>query len=32
MAKIEKNLDMYYVVGNANTHRQENQLSAIIKT
>ena len=31
MAKVENDLDIYYAVGNANTKRQENELSAIIK-
>jgi len=31
MAKVENDLDVYYAVGNANTHRQENEIAAIIK-
>jgi hypothetical protein len=31
MAKVENDLDIYYAVGNANTERQENELSAIMK-
>ena len=31
MAKVENDLDIYYVVGNANTQRQENEIAAIIK-
>ena len=31
MAKIENDLDIYNAVGNANTQRQENEISAIIK-
>ena len=31
MAKVENDLDIYYAVGNANTHRQENELAAIMK-
>jgi len=31
MAKVENDLDIYYAVGNANTQRQENELSAIMK-
>ena len=31
MAKVENDLDIYYAVGNANTKRQENKLSAIMK-
>ena len=31
MAKVENDLDIYYAVGNANTQRQENEISAIIK-
>ena len=30
MAKVENDL-VYYAVGNANTQRQENELSAIMK-
>ena len=31
MAKVENDLDIYYAVGNANTHRQENKLAVIMK-
>ena len=31
MAKVKNDLDIYYAVGNANTQRQENELSAIMK-
>ena len=31
MAKVENDLDIYYTVGNANTQRQENKLTAIMK-
>ena len=31
MTKIENDLDIYYVVGNTNTQRQENELAAIMK-
>ena len=31
MGKVEKNLDIYYAVGNANTQWQENELAAIMK-
>ena len=31
MAKVEKALDIYYAVGNANTQRQANELAAIMK-
>ncbi len=31
MAKVENDLDIYYAVGNANTQRQENEPSAIMK-
>ena len=31
MAKVENDLDIYYAVGNANTQRQENELTAIMK-
>ena len=31
MAKVENDLDIYYAVGNANTQRQENELSVIMK-
>ena len=30
MAKFENDLDIYYAVGNANTQRQESEISAII--
>ena len=30
MAKVENDLDIYYAVGNANTQRQENEITAII--
>ena len=31
MPKLENDLDIYYAVGNANTQRQESEISAIIK-
>ena len=31
MNKVENDLDIYYAVGNANTQRQENELSVIMK-
>ena len=31
MKKIENDLDIYYAIGNTNTQRQENEISAIIK-
>ena len=31
MTKIENDLDIYYVVGNTNTQRQENELASIMK-
>ena len=31
MAKVENDLDIYYAVGNANTQRQEKELTAIMK-
>jgi len=31
MAKLENDLDIYYAVGNANTKRQESEISIIIK-
>ena len=31
MAKLEKDLDIHYVVGNTNTRRQENEIKAIMK-
>tara|TARA_Y100000589_G_C27196845_1_gene647241 strand:+ start:205 stop:402 length:198 start_codon:yes stop_codon:yes gene_type:complete len=31
MLKVENDLDIYYAVGNANTQRQESEISAIIK-
>ena len=31
MAKVENDLDIYYAVGNANTQRQENEITAIMK-
>jgi len=30
MAKLENDLDIYYAVGNTNTKRQENEITAII--
>ena len=30
MAKVENDLDIYYAVGNANTQRQESEITAII--
>ena len=30
MAKVENDLDIYYAVGNANTQRQESEISVII--
>ena len=31
MSKLEDDLDIYYVVGNANTQIQENEIAAIMK-
>ena len=31
MTKIENDLDIYYAVGNSNTQRQENEITAIMK-
>ena len=31
MAKLENDLDIYYAVGNANTQRQENEITVIMK-
>ena len=31
MVKVENDLDIYYAVGNANTQRQENEITAIKK-
>ena len=31
MAKVENDFDIYYAAGNANTQRQENEISSIIK-
>jgi hypothetical protein len=31
MAKVENDLHIYYVVGNANTQRKENEITAILK-
>ena len=31
MTTLENDLDIYYAVGNANTQRQESEISAIIK-
>ncbi len=31
MLKVENDLDIYYAVGNANTQRQESEISVIIK-
>ena len=31
MVKVENDVDIYYTVGNANTQRQENKLTAIMK-
>ena len=31
MAKVENDLDIYYAIGNANTQRQESEITAIIK-
>ena len=31
MAKSEIDLDIYYAVGNINNHRQENEITAILK-
>ena len=31
MSHVENDLDIYYVVGNANTQRQENEIASIIK-
>ena len=32
MAKVEKDLDIYYGVGNTNTKRQENEITSIMQT
>ena len=31
MTKLENDLDIYYAVGNANTQRQEKEITAIMK-
>ena len=31
MTKVENDIDIYYLVGNANTQRQENEITSIIK-
>ena len=31
MVKVEDDLNIYYAVGNTNTQRQENEITAIIK-
>ena len=31
MAKVENDIDIYYAVGNSNTHIQENGLAVIMK-
>ena len=31
MATSQNDIDIYYAVGNANTNRQENEITAIIK-
>ena len=31
MSKLENDLDIYYSVGNANTQRQENEITTIMK-
>tara|TARA_B100000900_G_scaffold411362_1_gene430903 strand:- start:250 stop:444 length:195 start_codon:yes stop_codon:yes gene_type:complete len=31
MTTLENDIDIYYAVGNANTQRQESEISAIIK-
>tara|TARA_B100000212_G_C27264088_1_gene485781 strand:- start:563 stop:757 length:195 start_codon:yes stop_codon:yes gene_type:complete len=31
MSNIENDLDIYYAIGNANTKRQENEITAIMK-
>tara|TARA_A100001035_G_scaffold256843_1_gene232448 strand:+ start:136 stop:330 length:195 start_codon:yes stop_codon:yes gene_type:complete len=31
MARVENDLDIFYAVGNANTQKQENEITAIIK-
>ena len=31
MTKVENDLDIYYAAGNANTQRQENEISEIMK-
>ena len=31
MSHVENDLDIYYAVGNANTQRQENEISAIMR-
>ena len=30
MTKVKNDLDIYYAIGNTNTQRQENEISAII--
>ena len=32
MTKVKNDLDIYYAIGNTNTQRQENEISAIINT
>ena len=31
MTKVENDLDIYYAIGNTNTQRQENEITAIMK-
>ena len=31
MSKVENDLDIYYEVGNTNTQRKENEITAIMK-
>ena len=31
MVRVENDLDIYYAIGNANTKRQEDEISAIMK-
>ena len=32
MSNVENDLDIYYAAGNANTQRQENEITAIVDT
>ena len=31
ITKVENDLDIYYALGNTSTHRQENEITAIMK-